>query len=55
MLSEGINACRILNNISLRDKIEMPICNEVYKILFENVDPSNSLNNLMLRNLKYEN
>ena len=52
MVSEGINACRILYNMR---KIDMPICNEVYKILFENAEPSNCLNNLMTRNLKDEN
>ena len=57
MVSEGINACRIVCDIldSHRRKIDLPICNEVYKILFENAEPSNCLNNLMTRNLKDEN
>ena len=51
MVSEGINACRILFSMN----VDTPICDEVYKILFENADPANSLNNLMTRNLKDEN
>ena len=55
MVSEGINACRILNDISDKHNIEMPICKQVYKILFEKLDPADSLNKLMTRNLKDEN
>ena len=55
MVSEGINTCKILNKISNKHNIEMPICSEVYKILFENSDPKDSLYNLMTRSLKVEN
>ena len=55
MVSEGINACKILNNISVRHNIDMPICNEVYKILFEDLEPKVSLYSLMTRELKVEN
>ncbi len=55
MISEGINACKFLNDITNKHNVEMPICNEVYKILFENSDPSTSLENLMTRDLKNEN
>ena len=55
MVSEGINTCKILNEISNKHNIEMPICNEVYKIMFENLDPKTSLYNLMTRRLKEEN
>ena len=54
MVSEGINACRILFDLA-DGEIDTPICNEVYKILFEKADPADSLNNLMTRNLKDEN
>ena len=55
MVSEGINTCKILNEISNKHNIEMPICSEVYKILFQNSDPKDSLYNLMTRTLKIEN
>jgi len=55
MISEGINACKFLNDITKKHNVEMPICNEIYKILFEKSDPSKSLENLMTRDLKDEN
>ena len=55
MVSEGINACKILNNISYKYNLEMPICAQIYKILFEKIDPEKSLKKLMTRNLKDEN
>ena len=54
MISEGINTSKILNNISKKNNIEMPICTEVYKILFEGNDPKKSLYELMTRSLKEE-
>jgi len=55
MVSEGVNACKILKNISDKHNLEMPICRQVYKILFKTLDPRHSLNKLMTRNLKDEN
>tara|TARA_B100001996_G_scaffold378826_1_gene363596 strand:- start:382 stop:1368 length:987 start_codon:yes stop_codon:yes gene_type:complete len=55
MISEGINTSQILNNISKKHEIDMPICTEVYKILFEGNNPKKSLYELMTRSLKKEN
>tara|TARA_Y100001970_G_scaffold59721_1_gene76078 strand:+ start:25059 stop:26045 length:987 start_codon:yes stop_codon:yes gene_type:complete len=55
MISEGINTSQILNNISKDNNLDMPICTEVYKILFEGNDPKKSLYELMTRSLKEEN
>jgi len=55
MISEGINTCKIIHKISSKNNIEMPICNEVYKILFEELNPKDSINKLMTRSLKVEN
>ena len=55
MISEGINTSQILNNISKNNNLDMPICTEVYKILFEGNDPKKSLYELMTRSLKEEN
>ena len=55
MVSEGINTCKILNEISNNHNLEMPICNEVYKILFKQSNPEDSINKLMTRSLKVEN
>ena len=55
MISEGINTCKILYNISNKHKLDMPICSEIYKILFDGGDPRKSLHLLMTRSLKVEN
>ena len=55
MVSEGINTCKILYDILSKYKLEMPICSEVYKILFNASDPKKSLHHLMTRKLKVEN
>jgi len=54
MVSEGVNTTKILNHIITKHKLIMPICQEVYKILFNSYDPKNSINNLMQRSLKDE-
>ena len=55
MVSEGVNACRVLYDIINDTQISMPICEEVYKILFDNCNPEDSLRKLMNRTLKIEN
>ncbi len=55
MVSEGVNTSKILNTIICEHHLEMPICSEVFNILFNNVEPSKSINNLMQRKLKNEN
>ena len=54
MVSEGVNACRVLHDIINGTQINMPICEEVYKILFDNCNPEDSLRKLMNRTLKIE-
>ena len=55
MVSEGINTCQILYDISNKHKLDMPICSEIYKILFDGCNPKESLHQLMTRSLKVEN
>lgn len=52
---EGVEACRIIHFKSLEIGVEMPITNEVYKVLFEDKKPSEALKDLMNRDLKPEN
>ena len=54
MVSEGVNTCKILYDISIKHKLDMPICTEVYNILFSNTNPRESIYNLMTRSLKIE-
>ena len=54
MIAEGIHTSKVINDISKKYNIEMPICNEIYNILFKNNDPLDSLTRLMTRKLKVE-
>lgn len=52
---EGIRTAKIVHDIAKDAGIEMPICDEVYKVVYENKRPSHSLKDLMNRVLKKEN
>lgn len=54
MVAEGVKTTRSVFNLSKKLGIELPICNEVYKILFENQPPENAIPQLMTRELKHE-
>ena len=54
MVAEGVKTTRSVYNLAQKLGIELPICNEVYKILFENQNPRTSINRLMTRSLKHE-
>ena len=55
MISEGVNTTKILENISKKNNIELPICHKVFEILYKGADPKKSLDELMSRTLKKEN
>ena len=54
MVVEGVKAAKITKELSERYGVEMPIVDEVCKILFENKDPGESVLSLMLRRKKHE-
>jgi len=54
MTIEGISATKIIYNLSKKDKINMPIVNQVYSILFDNKNPKIAINELMKRKLVFE-
>lgn len=54
MVAEGVKTTRSVYNLSKKLGIELPICNEVYSILFEERPPAKSINRLMTRSLKHE-
>lgn len=54
MVAEGVKTTRSVYNLSRKLGIELPICNEVYKILFENQPPGDAIPLLMTRSLKHE-
>ena len=54
MVVEGLSATEIVYLLSKKHKINMPIVNEVYSILFNNKCPKSAINELMSRELKLE-
>ena len=51
---EGINATKTVVAMAKELGIEMPICQEVYAVLFEDKDPEKAISDLMSRPLKIE-
>jgi glycerol-3-phosphate dehydrogenase (NAD(P)+) len=54
MIAEGITTTSSVHNLSAQMHHEMPICDQVYKVLYENKSPENALQDLMTRKLKTE-
>ena len=53
-LAEGYYTAKAINLLSERYGIDMPICNAVYSILYENADIKEAFNSLFERSLKKE-
>lgn len=51
---EGVNAVKVVYEEANRNNIDMPITEQVYKVLYEGAKPSESINILMSRELKAE-
>ena len=49
--AEGVDTSKAIYNLAKKLKIEMPICINVYEILFNNKDPKNAITELMNRKL----
>jgi len=54
MIAEGVSTTESAKSLAELHKIEMPIVQETFKILFENKDPRQATNDLMTRDLKSE-
>ena len=54
MVAEGVETCRSVHQLSVKHKIETPIANAVYKILFEDRDATKVTYELMTRDMKAE-
>jgi glycerol-3-phosphate dehydrogenase (NAD(P)+) len=54
MVAEGVNTARSVYQLSRRLGVEMPICHQTYRILYENLPPREALYQLMTRDLKQE-
>jgi len=54
MIAEGVKTTKSAYELSLRHGVEMPITEEVYKILYKNKEPKRGVGSLMKRELKSE-
>lgn len=54
MVAEGITTTLSVHQLAKRGKVEMPICDQIYQVLYKNKDPRAALQDLMLRKLKSE-
>ncbi|MDH5644210.1 MAG: NAD(P)-dependent glycerol-3-phosphate dehydrogenase [Gemmatimonadota bacterium] len=53
-VAEGVNTAKVANDLAIETGVELPIANEVEKILFENKSPKQAIRDLMERELKAE-
>ena len=54
MVAEGVKTARSVYNLSRRIGVDMPICTEIYRILYEDLPPAEAVQRLMTRELKHE-
>jgi len=54
MVAEGVKTAQSVHDLSRKLNIEVPICDEVYRILFEQKNPQQAVTDLMLRSPKAE-
>ena len=54
MVAEGVETTRSVRRLSRRLGVEMPICDQIYQVLYEKKNPRRALEELMSRALKNE-
>ncbi len=54
MIAEGITTTLSVHQLAEREKVEMPICEQVYYVLYKGKDPKEAFRDLMSRELKDE-
>lgn len=54
MVAEGVKTTHSAHLLSVKKGVEIPICEQVYNILYRKKDPKKSLHDLMTRTLRYE-
>jgi glycerol-3-phosphate dehydrogenase (NAD(P)+) len=53
-VAEGVNTARSVKDLAIREDVELPIAEAVYRLLFEGTDPKDEVSALMGRKLKAE-
>jgi len=52
--AEGVKTAKVVKELAKKFEVELPVCEEVYRVLYENETPKTSLNRLLSRILKKE-
>jgi glycerol-3-phosphate dehydrogenase (NAD(P)+) len=53
-VAEGVKTTKSVYNMSRKLGVEMPIAEQVYRMLYEDLDPKEALQTLMSRDLRQE-
>jgi len=53
-VAEGVKTAKSARDMATRDKVELPICDQVYSILYEGKSPKMAVVELMSRQPKSE-
>jgi len=54
MVAEGVKTTRSVYHLARKQRVELPICEEMYRILYEKRSPRDAVASLMQRDLKHE-
>lgn len=54
MVAEGVRTCQAVVKMARNENVEMPICAQVYKVLFMDKEPKSALQELLSREVKPE-
>lgn len=54
MVAEGVYTVKAVHDIALKNKIEMPIAEKLYEVIYDGIDPKKAIHELMTRKLKSE-
>ena len=51
MVAEGVETTRSIFDVAQKNNIDMPLCEQIYQVLFEDVSPRQAILELMGREL----
>ena len=51
MVAEGVETTRSIHDVAQKNNIDMPLCEQIYQVLFEDVSPRKAILELMGREL----
>ena len=54
MVAEGVKTAKSVYNLSRKLGVDMPISHEIYRLIYEDLDPKEAVHRLMTRDLKQE-